>query len=68
MVTTEGAGRGGKLWDRESRSCAASVSSALRVRKTVPSASPPADMTDSFFVWFRDVEPSKAPLGINSCE
>lgn len=33
MVTTHGAGKGGKLCDRESKSCAASVSSALRSRK-----------------------------------
>lgn len=33
MVTTQGAGNGGKLCDSDSRSWAASVSSALRSRK-----------------------------------
>lgn len=34
MVTTPGAGRGGRLCDRDKRSCAASVSSALRVLRS----------------------------------
>lgn len=31
IVTAPGAGKGGRLWDRDNRSWAASVSSALRV-------------------------------------
>lgn len=35
MVTTQGAGSGGRLCDKDSRSCAASVSSTLLSRKTL---------------------------------
>lgn len=55
IVTTEGGGKGGRLWDSDSKSWAASVSSALRIEFAR------WDDSDDFIV-------SMAPLGTKSEE
>lgn len=43
MVTTQGAGSGGRLWDSDNKSWAASVSSTLRSLKTEECGGSPPD-------------------------